>query len=651
MKDAPSQDLFRRLRPVYGKRLDCLWVEYQTASIERKRDIDGLLALLAAKRFGIPGSEETLVLDPPPPEVIGTGEYTLGNVLFPGLSAYPARVRRNELLRHVFILGPTGTGKSTFIIGLLRQLLNDGLPFMVFDFKRNYRCLLADEAGKDVVVLTVGRETAPLLTNALRPPQGVAAEEWAEALSDIISTSYLLMQGARNVLKEALLCARRERGDVATLREAHALLDVELRSCRAGSRRYGWLESSTRALEEVSKGGFGRSLGASDGVPLADLLSLPVVFELEGLGEDQRSFFCLLMLQAVLLLRKHDGGARERLRHVLVFDESHNVFPKERLGELGVPSRLAREVREYGEAVVAATQQTDVSESLIANAGIKIIFRTDYPRDVQFAAGLMQVEPRFLPRLNIGTGICRLPVRYYSPFLFTFPEEPLKNTVVHDTEIGERWTKSSLGAITPKETTPAEPVAVTEKEDQLLRDVNDHPISTVTRRYERLGWSAKTGNAAKDAVIRHDLAAFTPITTPTGIVKILNLTDAGEEYLRGRGVLHERRRHGGAEHEYWKAAIRERLERLEYTVTEEEPVGGGRSVDLHAKRGDEEVWVEVETGRSDIPKNIEKLHGLTGRHAMVFTTRPLLATNEHAARERLGEHAILITTSDLDTLA
>ena len=648
MRDAPPPDLFRRLRPVFGARVDALWVEYQTADVERKRAIEGLLSLVAAKRFGMPTGEETLVLDPPPRDVIGDGDYTLGNVLYPGLAAYPVSVRRNELLRHIFILGPTGTGKSTFIIGLLRQLLSDDVPLMVFDFKRNYRCLLAETPG--LAVLTVGRDTAPLVINALSPPDGVEFEEWAEALSDIISTSYLLMQGARNVLKEALLGARREKKETATLRDAHALLDMELRSCRAGSRRYGWLESSTRALEEVSKGGFGRALGAINGVRLAELLSLPVVFELEGLGEDQRSFFCLFMLQAVLLVRKHGSGARESLRHVLVFDEAHNLFRREKIGELGIPSRLAREVREYGEAVIAATQQADVSESLIANAGIKVVFRTDFPRDVQFASSLMQVEPRFLPRLHLGTGLCRLPVRYYSPFLFTFPEQLVKNVVVPDAAVHERWTTSPLGATLPTENEVAGPVVVTEKEDLLLRDVNDQPISTVTRRYERLGWNAKTGNSVKDDVIRKGLAVFSPVTTPTGVVKILGLTEDGEEYLRGKGVLRERGRHGGAEHEYWKAVIRERLERLGYVVTEEAAVGGGKTVDLHATRTSDQVWVEVETGRSDIPANITKLSGLAGRRVIVFTSRPLLAEHEMAAREVLGEEGLLLTTSELDSL-
>ncbi len=104
------------------------------------------------------------------------------------------------------------------------------------------------------------------------------------------------------------------------------------------------------------------------------------------------------------------------------------------------------------------------------------------------------------------------------------------------------------------------------------------------------------------------------------------------------------------EHEYWKAVVGERLERLGYTVTEEAAIGGGKTVDLQATRREEEVWVEVETGRSDIPGNITKLSGLPGRKVMVFTTKTLLAEYETAAKEGLGPDVLLLNTSDLGRL-
>jgi hypothetical protein len=144
------------------------------------------------------------------------------------------------------------------------------------------------------------------------------------------------------------------------------------------------------------------------------LLDRPVVLELQTLGEDQKRCVCLYLLQAVLMLRKHQDDEREVLRHVLVFDEAHNVFPKEQFGVVGVPARLAREVREYGEGIIAATQQTDVSDSLIANSGTKLVLQMTHPKDVDFCGKLLQVDPRWLPKIRLRLLI----VQHPSLFLF-----------------------------------------------------------------------------------------------------------------------------------------------------------------------------------------------------------------------------------------
>lgn len=633
-------DLFRRLKPLYGQKIDYLWLDYQTADFERRREIEALLTLLAAKRLGMAVGEEKLVLDAPPATLIGDGNFLLGHVSYPGITPYPARIRRNELLRHTFILGPTGTGKSTLLLNLLTQILAAGVPFMVFDFKRNYRTLLCAPGHDDLVVFTVGRATAPLQLNALTPPAGVPFDEWAEALTDVISTSYLLMQGARNVLKEALLQAHAQHAEGATLAHAYALLQAELEGTKAGSRRYGWLESSTRSLEELSKGSFGRALNTTDAIRVEALLTRPVVFELQGFGEDQKRFFCLFFLQAVLLLRKNASTTRETLRHVLVFDESHNVFPRERPGEVSVPARLAREVREFGEAIIAATQQADVSESLIANSGFKFILRCDYPKDVLFASQLLQIKGEWLPKLAIGTAIARFPVRFYSPFLFTFAEQPIKNTTVPDGVVKEQWARH----ISPAPEQQPKEISVGERELQLLRDVAEHPISTVTARYERLGWNYKTGNAIKDAVIAKGLATFDPVITPTGQVKILSLTDPACDLLEQAGVRVARSRHGGAEHEYWKFVVADRLRGQGFSVTDEYPVGGGKTVDLHAVRGDQRLIVEVETGRSDITANATKCAGQDAEVSFVFTNAQVRSAHEQSIRAVLPG-AVLLTTA------
>lgn len=641
-------DLFRKLKPLYGKKIDLLWLEHQTADVERKREIEALLTILAAKRLGLAVGDEKLVLDAPPRDLIGAGDFTVGSVSYPGLLPYPFRVKRNELLRHVFILGPTGTGKSTLLLNLLVQVLAAGVPFMVFDFKRNYRSLLAAAHHDDLVVFTVGRDTAPLQMNALVPPPGVSFEEWAEALADIISTSYLLLQGARNVLKEALLQARAKHGEVATLAQAHALLAGELDATKSASRRYGWLESSTRSLEELSKGSFGRALN-THGVRIDALLARPVVFELQGFGDDQKRFFCLFFLQAVLLLRKNASAPREQLQHVLVFDEGHNVFPRERPGEVSVPARLAREVREYGEAIIAATQQADVSESLIANSGFKFILRCDYPRDVTFASQLLQLKPEYLPKLPIGTGIARLPVRFYAPFLFTFDVQPIKNTTIPDAVVGSQWEQHYSRSAPALLNEPVVSADVSERELALLCDVAAVPISPITHRYQRLGWHMEIGNRTKDAIIKRGLVRFDAVSTPKGQVKILTLTRDGIDVLAAHGVTFKQQRAGGAEHEFWKHELRVLLGRQGYAVIEEYALGGGKTADLRAERDGRVLFIEIETGRSDIAANVAKYSA--DEELIVFFTNEEVAARYRALVlvDRPGTQCL--TPREVDRLA
>jgi hypothetical protein len=281
------------------------------------------------------------------------------------------------------------------------------------------------------------------------------------------------------------------------------------------------------------------------------------------------------------------------------------VFPRERMGEVSVPARLAREVREFGEAIIAATQQADVSESLIANSGFKLILRCDYPKDVTFASQLLQIDGRWLPKLPIGTGIARLPVRFYSPILFTFDVQPIKNLTIADEEVHVQWSRIQPSAI-ESTSSPPTPLAVSDREEALLRDVATTPITPITHRYQRLGWHMEVGNRTKDMIIKRGLARFDAVSTPRGQVKILTLTPDGIAVLASRGVALKHTLGGGAEHEFWKHELRRVLERHGYLIAEEFALGGGKTADLRADRDNRVLFIEVETGRSDIAANVAK---------------------------------------------
>ena len=648
-------DLFKRLKPLYGKRIDDLWIAYQLGGPEDKQSIEEVLTIFAVKRLGIAIGDEKIVLEPPPRETMNAGEYEIGKIEYPGLAPYAFTLSRRDLLRHMFVLGPSGTGKTTFNIALLRQFLRDQLPFWCVDFKRNYRCLLNDPFADELIVLTVGRHTTPLRLNMLRPPSGVEQSEWVEALADIISVAYLLMQGARNVLKEALLSASTNRGGQATLRDALDHLKIQLVSARSGSRRYGWLESSYRSIEELTKGALGQALNANDAMSFETLLRGPVVFELQGLGEDQKKCFCLYLLQAELLLRKHQPDEREVLRHVLVFDEAHNVFRQGSMGDLerALKTRARNSRVRSRDCQRHATSGRRRFVSLPTAASNSSCVRTT-PKTSTLQANSYKLMHAGCPKFRWAKGSRAYRYGTTSRSSLRFAEQPLKNKIVSEELVRHRYTQwqsrnsppvsndsvsdpnARTAAIVAEAAQQTESVpssvasfgGITEKEHALLADIAREPISTTTQRYDRLGWNPKVGTSTNKGLLSRGLVEFELVNTTKAVTKILRLTPPAIVYLRSRGVACALQ-HVSAAHEYWRHQLTQALRRLGYTVTNEYPVTGGR-VDVRATKNGTVVYGEIETGKHDPAGTIRKCAVLDGRVIILFTTNE--ARRAHATQ-------------------
>ena len=78
---------------------------------------------------------------------------------------------------------------------------------------------------------------------------------------------------------------------------------------------------------------------------------------------------------------------------------------------------------------------------------------------------------------------------------------------------------------------------------------------------------------------------------------------------------------GGIEHEFWRHRIKERCEARGYTVTQEYALGEGKRVDLHATRKNRRLFIEIETGKSDVQGNIQKCAGNNATLIMFFTSK------------------------------
>lgn len=99
--------------------------------------------------------------------------------------------------------GMTGTGKTNLAYQILTEFRRHNKPFLVFDWKRNYRELSQLPSFQDLRVYTIGRDTTPLRFNPLIPPPLTNPGEWLMKLVDVIKHAYFVGEGVEYLLRQA----------------------------------------------------------------------------------------------------------------------------------------------------------------------------------------------------------------------------------------------------------------------------------------------------------------------------------------------------------------------------------------------------------------------------------------------------------------
>ena len=134
--------------------------------------------------------------------------------------------------------------------------------------------------------------------------------------------------------------------------------------------------------------------------------------------------------------------------------------------------------------------------------------------------------------------------------------------------------------------------------ESLLADILHHPLSGVVDRYRRLHLSRRKGNALKEQLLEREWVVPCEIPTRTGRVVLLEPTPRGEQQLRQLGHRVARvPRHGGLVHRFWREKVRMYYQARGWSGTVEKPIGQGQCVDLVLSKGEQQVAVEIETGR------------------------------------------------------
>jgi len=446
MRQNEMHDICKKLKPIMGRKADSLWLGYVTEdNPASKMQMEALIRTLAVKHLAQTVDDAKIMLSPPSKRA-AAGEIEIGTLHYGDTPQHPLCLRQENFVKHIGIFSITGGGKTNVGQILLLGLLNVGVPFLVVDWKRSYRAMLtlSRPGVHDIKVYTVGRKTAsPFKWNPLRPPPGVHARTWISVVAEALEKSHVSGQGVADIFMDIM----DRRFEDAGFYDGHPdkypnFFDAreELARTKATGRRMLWRDSCARILRTFVFGPAAGAFNARHPVKLEELLSRPVILELDQeLPKPLRVFFSDIILRWIHLYRLGQGET-DRLRHVTLLEEVHNLFPRSNIERQATDSleNVFREIRGFGEGLINITQHPSLLPIyILGNCNTQIYLGLQHADDIETARKALFIDyddQVFLDRLKVGEGIVKIKGRV-DPCFVKFPLVPVKKGIVTDDAI------------------------------------------------------------------------------------------------------------------------------------------------------------------------------------------------------------------------
>ena len=361
--------------------------------------------------------------------VTGSGDHLRLGMIAHGsrVTTVPYEASIEVLTRHVLVAGITGAGKTNTVFGLLCELADRNVPFLVIEpAKSEYRSLLQSRKfGDRVLVFTPGDEMiAPFRLNPFDVEKDVPLAPHLDLLRAAFSASFGMWTPLPQVLERCLYDIYADKGwNLLTGRNrrlpeggrsplAFPTLTDLVQKVPEVTRQLGYdekIEADIQAalisrLQSLMIGGKGAMLDTSASLPMDVLLGRPVVIELEQLGSDDDKALLMGLLLVRLAEFRRRAGTSRTLRHVTVVEEAHRLLSRTapqaseenadpRGHAVGTFVNLLAEIRAYGEGIIIADQvPLRLAPEAIKNTNLKIAHQTVSKDDREALAGAMAMD-------------------------------------------------------------------------------------------------------------------------------------------------------------------------------------------------------------------------------------------------------------------
>lgn len=325
----------------------------------------------------------------------------LGNIVHLGKeSDTPVYLSLPELTKHTFVTGSTGSGKSNTMYLILKQLHEKDIKFMVIEpakgeYKHEFGCL------DDVTVYSNTHKVGDLLriNPFVFPHKNIDVLEHIDRLVEIFNACWPMYAAMPAVLKHSIITAYEKCGwnvDVSEhflqppifpkIEDVVVCLKDYLDSSDYSAETKGDYKGALQVrLQDLCDGMFGKILNGTS-IPDEELFNKNSIIDLSRIGSTEtKSLIMGFIVMKLNEFRMSEGGMNQKLKHVTVLEEAHNLLKKTSSVQSQETSNLAgksvemisnsiAEMRTYGEAFVIVDQSPAMLDTAaIRNTNTKIV--------------------------------------------------------------------------------------------------------------------------------------------------------------------------------------------------------------------------------------------------------------------------------------
>lgn len=360
----------------------------------------------------------------------------LGNILYMGLpEANKVELNMDSLVKHAFITGTTGSGKSNTLYLMLEKLREENKKFLVIEpAKGEYRKVFGLNLDVQVYSCIPEKRVKMLKINPFQFPSRIHVYEHIDSLVEIFNACWPMYAAMPVVLKHAIEEAYKSCGwDMIHSNSKYGLFptinDVKLclnrfieKSRYSGDTKSDYIGALETRLVSLSEGLNEIILCSNNPISDADLFDKSAVVDLSRLGSSETK--ALLMGLLIMKLKEYRMANTTKtnnvLKHVTVLEEAHHLLRRVSTQQTQEGSNLLgksvemitngiAEMRTYGEGFIIVDQSPSMLDlAAIRNTNTKIVLSLPEAEDKEVAGksmGLTEEQITEISRLKRGEAI------------------------------------------------------------------------------------------------------------------------------------------------------------------------------------------------------------------------------------------------------